>query len=528
MKRPYRILRTTAITLFSVVLVLVVAGVILSQYVQKRAGVELKALNAKVSSISINLFTRSLTVEDFEWTYLDDSLSRSPHHLTLGNIRFSGINLYQLLRNKKIEVHKIVLEGGDLQFNKNLKIKRKNEPKKKVDLKGISIDLLVLKDINAKFYNDSIAEYAGTVNLSLGNVQLEDVGKAQDPYAYKLKFFEVRVTKIRINEKEGMYRTNVSQLYANSDDHNIIIDSISILPRYSKYRFSRNVGRQIDRFTASIPKISITGLTYDQVKDTLFTASGFEIVSARLHVFRDKRLPFIKKKNTPLPMAMIRTFPFGMAIDSLKIIDANITYEEFPEKGFQTGQLRFEGLNATLDHISNRDYYSNYKQATLITSARIMGKGRIKAEFSLPYGEQQIYNAKGTISNLALHRLNPILESLAFISVESGTLNQLNFNFDYNDLKSRGSILINYENLKIAGLTKEKESTTNEFKSWILNTVLRKDKDKSVSREKRTGTIDFDRDRKRAIFNLWVKSLFSGLKSSVLDSSNKKEKEKEK
>jgi len=56
--------------------------------------------------------------------------------------------------------------------------------------------------------------------------------------------------------------------------------------------------------------------------------------------------------------------------------------------------------------------------------------------------------------------------------------------------------------------------------------VLKKDKDKSVSREKRTGTIDFDRDRKRAIFNLWVKSLFSGLKSSVLDSSNKKEKEK--
>lgn len=526
MRRRHRILRTILITLFSVASILFIAGAILSNYAQERAEFELKLLNAKISSIRIDLFTRSVTIEDFEWTHLDDSLSRLPHHLTLKNIRFSGISLYQLLRHKKIQIHKILLDDGDFQYNKTLKIKRERSTKKEVDLKGISVDLFVLKNVSAKLFQDSLAEYSGTVNLSLGNVEIQDIKKAEDFSSYKVKFFEALITKIRINEKEGMYNTRISQIYSNSNDQKIIIDSISLSPKYSKYQFSRKIGRQIDRFTASIPKISITGLTYSQLKDTLFTASIIEITSARLHVFRDKRLPFIKEKNTPLPMAMIRTFPFGMAIDSVKIIDAKITYEEFPEKGFHTGQLRFEGLNATLDHISNRDYYSNYKQSTLLATSRVMGKGLIKAEFSVPYGEPQIYNAKGTITNLALHRLNPMLESLAFVSIESGTLNQLIFNFDYNDLKSRGFILINYENLKISSLTKEKESTTNEFKSWIINTILKKDKDKSVSKEKRRGTIDFDRDRKRAIFNLWAKSLFSGLKSSVLDSSNKKEKEK--
>jgi hypothetical protein len=224
-------------------------------------------------------------------------------------------------------------------------------------------------------------------------------------------------------------------------------------------------------------------------------------------------------------MALITSLPFGAAIDTVKITNAKITYEEFPEDGFQTGQVTFEKLNASLDHISNRDYYSNYKQSTLIASSNIMKEGVINAEFSLPYGEPQIYNAKGSIKNLELNHLNPILENLAFISITSGMLNELNFNFDYNEFVSKGSLLVNYDNLKMVSLTKEKESTKNEFKSWILNTALKKDKDKSVDKVRRTGTIYLERDRKRAVFSVWVKSLFSGLKSSVLDSSTKKERE---
>lgn len=266
-------------------------------------------------------------------------------------------------------------------------------------------------------------------------------------------------------------------------------------------------------------------MIFNKLRDSLFTASEVHIASPELHVYRDKRLPFIKKENTPLPIALIRSLAFGAAIDTVRIMNAKITYEEFPEQGFQTGQVTFERLNASLDHISNRDYFSNYKQSTLIVSSNIM-EGVINAEFSLPYGEPQIYNAKGSIRNLELNHLNPILENLAFISITSGMLNLLTFDFDYNDFVSRGSLLVNYDNLKIVSMTKEKESTKNEFKSWILNTALRKDKDKSMDKVKRTGTIYIERDRKRAIFNVWVKSLFSGLKSSVLDSSTKKEREK--
>ena len=67
-----------------------------------------------------------------------------------------------------------------------------------------------------------------------------------------------------------------------------------------------------------------------------------------------------------------------------------------------------------------------------------MGNGLIQASFSLPLDGKTQYHAKGKISQMALRHLNPVLENLAFIRIESGRLNDLNFDFDYNDKSSKG------------------------------------------------------------------------------------------
>jgi hypothetical protein len=208
-------------------------------------------------------------------------------------------------------------------------------------------------------------------------------------------------------------------------------------------------------------------------------------------------------------------------------MDAKITYEEFPEKGYHTGKVTFEKLNATVDHLSNRDYYPDYEQATLKATSYIMGKGLLKAEFSLPYGKSQVYNAKGSFSDFSLYRLNPILENLAFVSVTSGRLNQLTFNFDYTDRKSTGTVLVNYEDLKVNSLTKEKDPEKNEIKTLLVNTILKKNKNEKVDKEKRTGTIDFERDKRRAIFHYWWRSLLTGIKSSASELPKTKGKKNE-
>jgi hypothetical protein len=151
-----------------------------------------------------------------------------------------------------------------------------------------------------------------------------------------------------------------------------------------------------------------------------------------------------------------------------------------------------------------------------------MNKALIKATFLLPIKKDLQYHAEGSVGGMSFFPLNPTLENLAFIRVESGKLNSMHFNFDYNDRSSNGKLTINYEDLKITGLKKEKSGGDNDLKTFLINTVIKNDKNQDMPPEKRTGAISFERDRKRQIFNFWWKSLFSGITASVLNAEKKK------
>ena len=521
-------LRRLFLILLAVGLLATAGAHFLSKYVEKKATEILLSIPIKVSSVDANVLTRSIELTDVDWTQANDSLPQFPHHMLVKTVRLEGIKVYQLLKDKKLHIHKILFDGGEVQFNRNLKNNRSDREEKNLDLKEISIDRLVLKDVFTRVSADSVGQYDGIVNLTFENIALNDVKHVRETGSYSVESFKALITHLNVLGEKEMYTTSVAKIFANSADGEIEIDSVLLVPKYSKYQFSRKIGRQVDRMNLLIPKIAIHGFAFPQLKDSVFKTDLIEIKSANLHIYKDKRLPFIKETNTPLPIAMIRGFKFDIAVDSIKLIDATITYEEFPEKGFHTGVLTFEKLNATIDHVSNRNHYPDHKQATLKATSYLMGKGLIKAEFSLPYGKAQVYNAKGSINNLALYRLNPILENLAFVSITSGRLNKLTFNFDYTDLKSTGNVLINYEDLKINSLTKEEDPEKNEIKTLVVNTLLKKNKDGNVDKEKRTGTIDFERDRRRAIFHYWWRSVLTGIKSTVIDSPNKKEKDKDK
>jgi hypothetical protein len=520
-------LRRLFLTLLAVALLVTAGAHFLSKYIEEKATAILLTVPIKVSSVDANVLTRSIVLSDVDWTHANDSLPQFPHHLVVKKIRLEGIGIYQLLTNKRLHIHKILLDAGEFQFNRNLKNNRSDTVNKEVDLKEITIDRLVLKDVFTKVSLDSAGQYKGIVNLSFENIALNDLKHVREPGSYSVESFKALITQINVFGKKEMYTTSVAKILVNSADREVEIDSVVIIPKYSKFHFTRKIGRQVSRMNVLLPKITIHDLSFSELRDGVFRAASIEVKSANLHVYRDKRFPFLKKDTTPLPIAMIRDWKFDIAVDSIKLIDANVTYEEFPEKGYHSGQVTFEKLNASLAHLTNRQHFPDRKQATLKATSYLMGKGLIKAEFSLPYSKAQVYNAKGSLSNLSLYRLNPMLENIAFISVTSGKLNQLSFNFDYTDLKSKGSVLINYEDLKINSLTKEKDSEKNEFMSFVVNTILKKDKNEDLDKGRRMGTVDFERDRRRAIFHYWWNSVLTGIKSTAMESPKKKEKEKE-
>jgi hypothetical protein len=208
--------------------------------------------------------------------------------------------------------------------------------------------------------------------------------------------------------------------------------------------------------------------------------------------------------------------------DSIKIEDGSVTYEEFPEGGFKTGRITFDDLQATMSSVNNREFKNMSGYSTLKASANLMKTGKINATFKLPLLADKKYEAEGTIMNVPLAELNPILKNVAFVEISSGTLNRLGFSFSYDDKGSVGKVNFDYEDLKILTLKKERGRIIANLKTLVVNTAV---KDEQTI----TGDIAIARNQKKAVFNLWAISLLDGIKSALIPGRGpKSEKEKDK
>lgn len=533
--------RTFRIVLFSLIgliTLLTAASVYLTKLAHRKLDSSLAKAGITIQNLRINLVTRSITLEGFEWRkalHSQDSSRSSDSsllHLTASLVQASGIDVYALLKHKRVGIKGLTIRGGRVQLvlhsaadgkpSQHNRAESSPQVRADVPFQSISLSKIMLDDIQVVVQRDSLIEHSGKLTVEIADLRLGDASRFNDVSAYALRDFAININKYRMATQSSMYTLRVANIDIDSYAGKIVVDSVALLPKYGKYEFSRKLGKQYDRFVLRVPQLTLSGVDFSQLMDSMFVASYLRIDRANLHVFRDKRLPFIKHKNTPLPVALVRTLPFGFAIDSLRIADTRITYEEFPEDGFKTGHIVFNELNARVDRLTNRDHYPNHIQSVLHVDSRVMDHGVIRVDFTLPYGKKQIYNAKGSISNLRMAGLNPLLESMAFVKVESGRLNALDFDFDYDEYTSRGNILINYENLKLSALKKEPNAKENDLKSLALGIFLKKDKNHEVPIEKRIGKVYYERDRRRAVFNVWVRSLMSGVKSSVVDAPAEK------
>jgi hypothetical protein len=527
---PFKLprVRKWVIIFFSLTACILFLGLgVLTHYIGQQIEKRLQLLGCNVGAVNVNIFSRTVTLSAFDLTPAPDSADQIPVKAQIKNIAIKNVSLYDILANKELIVKEVLVEDGTVQLNRKKKKQDIRRQTRETTVKKISVGRVIINNINMAIGADSLPLYSGILNLKLFDVQSSDTTRIDNLKAYSIRDIEATLHHLLLNSANGFYQIRIGTVFFASSEEKLRVDSLTLIPKYPKYKFSRVAGKQIDRVNSFIPSIEITGLKYDHLRDSVFMTSKIEIISPEVYSFRDKRMTFKETKNKPLPIAALRRFNMDVEIDTIKITDAKITYEEFPPDGFKSGKVVFEDLQAVMVNVSNKVYENKPRYATLDASAKIMGKGLIQAAFQLPLDEDKPYHAKGKINQLALHHLNPALENLAFIRIESGRLNNLDFDFTYNDRSSKGALTINYQDLKLTGLKKERSPDESDFKTFLINTIVKNDKDKDVPLEKRTGAIEFERDRKRQIFNFWWKSLLSGIKASVLSSEKSAGKSKD-
>jgi hypothetical protein len=477
-------------------------------FIENKIENKLAEIHGVTSAIRVNLLTRSLHIQNLELYPTE-----RPYSIRLKTLTISGVHLYQLLVHNKILINDIQADSGNFSLDRALQ--KETDKASGFNFQGLLIQHLSLTNITGEIKTDTLVHASGTLNFQVSEAGIE-IDFLNKP-TYSIGAFNGTAAEININRSSGMYGISIKSFHFNSYEEKITIDSALLIPNFGKYEFAHQFGEQVARINLSVPQLIVEGIHLKEILDSTFVASKVEIVSFDLHSFKDKRVPFLRTHNIPLPMESFLNIPYPITVDSLVIRNSQISIEEIAETGTESGMVTFENVNATVAKLSNKNTAGGPASAILEASGLLMGTGDIKASFTLPLDGSPTYRASGSISKLPFEKLNPILENLVRFRIESGKLNNMKFDFQYTDLHSTGTLEIDYEDLRMTSL-KKKNDETNEIKTLFINAFVRNDKTRSLSKLKRTGNIDIERDRRRYIFNIWLKSILDGLKSTVLES----------
>jgi hypothetical protein len=377
---PRKRYRWIVILASSLVLLIIALGTFLSIYVERVLKANILSLRGEISSIRVNLLTRSIKVTDLVWTSGPNSTNLNPHFLRLSAVTAAGINLYELIINKKLLIEDITIDSGMVQYSRHV-AQRVHKPGNS-EYKQFLFKNISLNNIRTQIKTDTTTSFSGLLNGRLDALRFDI--DSLDNLSYSFEGVDALVEHLNISRTEGMYGGTIARIHINTLEKTLIVDSALLIPNFGKYEFAHHKGEQIARLSLSIPRLIIEGLQYEKLMDTSFVASKIKILSFDLSAFKDKRIPFLRKENVPLPSESFIHLPFSIKVDSISIQDSHILVEEFPEHGNTAGIISFDKINATATHLNNRRKETDPLTAQLNVTALLLNQGSIAASFDFP------------------------------------------------------------------------------------------------------------------------------------------------
>lgn len=480
-------------------------------------------INLTYKKLDVNILSGKATLDS-----VTISKKEGKNHYTFAfdQLKINGLGVVSYLINNQIKLGKIKLNNPNLVFTRVLDADSLNQ---KESSQSINLPDLLIKSFesnNGTFTvlnkkGDSSNQFvSGKFDLSVKNLQADSAKKHEFKYV-DLDNLDFGLSDINITFPDSLYQSSVKRVGFNLDSRSLQIDSISVNSRHKKYKLAHVVNHEIDWININNPAIKISGIDLRQLLDhgayyaEKITIEGFDAL-----IFRDKRLPFPQKPDTELLHQFIGKLGVKTAIDTVQLKRGNVEYQEFVKQGVGPGKVTFEELYASFYNFTNIDSIQKKSDYTAYMDARsmVMGKTLLEASFTFPLVDNgQQYTVTGNMKSADLATFNPMLEDVAFVRIEKGHMNNLEFDFKYNLEESNGTMRFAYEGLKINTLDKESNRSKGlgeNIKSFIANTfVVKTNNTKNDSF--RIGSIEFKRNKKKSIFNYWWKSLLTGFRSST-------------
>lgn len=361
----------------------------------------------------------------------------------------------------------------------------------------------LLKDASGKKNQLTVDKF----NLQLNNVRVDDATVLQNvPFTYT----DPLLTSGKISyDSKGDYKIEVANLTVK--ESNASVKQFKMIPKLSRSQHVAKLKYAQDYYNLSASSLLLNNFKWGVDTDNEFFIKFQEVVLNGMdaQIYRDISVPLNPKKNH-LYSYRLRNLAFPFHVQTLKIKNSKLTYQEDSKTSSDPGKLTFTNFNLTAENL-----YSGYKRkfsgkTQIMVQTKFMNQGGLIAswQFNILDRTEQ-FNINGNLKNFPAPAMNPFLKPYLNIRAD-GQIDHMAFNFSGNDLKANGDYAMNFNNLKMTLFNKEDKE--RKFLTAAANLVVRSDTDGL----KKTEVKEVERHQQKSFFNfLWL-CIMQGLKQTVI------------
>jgi hypothetical protein len=301
----------------------------------------------------------------------------------------------------------------------------------------------------------------------------------------------------------------------------VTIDSFQYLPAIDRETFMKNNVYQIDHMKFSTGKITIRNFDIERIAtDSNLQLNYIVVEKPVLQVYKDKRLPLEPGKTKGMPVAMLKKMSQRLHIDSVRLVNGNIFYEEFNDKTEMIAKINLSELQTLIRNIDN---YNTTQTDSLyiLSTSRLLDTAHVSIRFHESYADSIgsfLYRVR--IGQFGLPALNSVILPTTNMKINKGWLDTLELRVMGNDYLAHGKMRMYYKDFKIQFLSNkelEKRTVFTRMLSWMANTFLR------TNNVEKTGTVFAERTREKSFVNYWVKIVLSGAMTNTRIRKNSKQ-----
>jgi len=549
MKKVWKI-----IIAISIVILLILIGV--SWYISRHwKPILSERLQALVSASSDGLYRLSYEDFDFSWysgnAYLTN-VSLTPvkevyerlkatgdapdnqYSIQIRSIKVKNFHPTRLYKQRRLNINEILVQdptvlviNEDLPQNDSLQPREKKTPYQRLSnlLHELRVDKFNVNNLNFTYRNNTLDESKETklknINVAVQDFLIDSLSQKDSSRVYYSSGIDFKMDSYQVATRDSMYYINFSAIDFSTSDKRLKVDRIELKPRQSKADFYKVSDKPAERFDLAFDSLLVENINIPELlNNQRFHAQRITIGKGSVEVYNNTnyaRAPTSKKGKDP--HQQLQKLAWNLNIDTLDLLNTDISYEELSKVTQQTGKLSFNNSTIRFTNVTNDSLAKSRNHLMDVSmQARFMNAASLQANLRFDLiSDKGDFEFEGKLNAMNGRVLNPVLVPLAEVEISSANIQSLVFNFKANENDARGTVNFRYNDLKVKLLMLEEKGiiSKNQLASTVANSFIISSSNPTETGEFTSGAVYYRRPQTYSLFKFMWKSIFQGVKTSV-------------